>query len=46
LDASFVIGDQNLAFDNLLILGLSRRGISGHLTSFCVPETILLVAAN
>ncbi len=26
-----VLGDQTLPFDNLLISGLSRRGISGHL---------------
>ncbi|HME38379.1 MAG TPA: hypothetical protein VKG63_05385 [Steroidobacteraceae bacterium] len=31
LKDSIVIGDQTLAFDNLLISGLSRRGISGHL---------------
>jgi methionine-rich copper-binding protein CopC len=28
---SLVIGDQTLPFDNLLISGLSRRGVSGHL---------------
>ncbi|MFI4888898.1 MAG: hypothetical protein ACHQIL_00040 [Steroidobacterales bacterium] len=28
---SLIVGDQTLPFDNLLVSGLSRRGISGHL---------------
>ncbi len=28
---NLILGDQTLPFDNLLISGLSRRGISGHL---------------
>jgi len=30
---SLILGDQTLQFDNLLISGLSRRGVSGHLAN-------------
>ena len=47
---SLILGDQTLPFDNLLISGLSRRGVSGHLaimplrsdaTAFSVRDSAL-----